>query len=121
MTSAKTHRSRDATKVGHVVLNAPRRAGGLRKLNPERMRSLSPGLRGTSYPGCATGGCVNPERVASFVPLTAVNLTYTCGRRRVIQPLQGWRNIQLSVRFPRVARASQPWAERCNPFGIVAS
>ena|SRR5712675_87959 len=22
-------------------------------------------------------------------------------------------------RSPRVARASQPWAERCNPFGIV--
>jgi len=23
----------------------------------------------------------------------------------------------ISHRLPRVARASQPWAERCNPFG----
>jgi hypothetical protein len=170
MTNAKTHRRGDATGVGRVVLNAPRRAGGPRKLNPERMRSLSPGLRGTSCPECATGGCVNPERVASFVPpapaawfgprkrghtahskgfahssagpagakrlecgvsrrfgvdvvngsvglLTAASHSNRC--RRAIQPLQGWR--LLSVRFPRVARASQPWAERYNPFGIVAS
>src|SRR5208282_3030581 len=33
--------------------------------HPERMRSLSPGLRGTSYPGFALGWGVNPERVAS--------------------------------------------------------
>jgi hypothetical protein len=99
-------------------------------LHPERMRSLSPGLRGTSYPGCATGGRVNPERVVSFVPLTAGNPPHSVRCRRVIQPLQGWRFP--SVRSPRVARASrlrsalrrgtaQPWVERCNPFGIAAS
>ena len=85
--------------------------------NPERVRTLSPGLRGTSYPGSGMGGCANPERVVSFVPLAAVNPTHSIHRRRVIQPLQGWR--ALSVRLPRVTRASQPWAERCNPFGIA--
>jgi hypothetical protein len=81
--------------------------------------AASPGLRGTSYPGCAAGGCANPERVASFLPLTEVNLTLGVRRLRVSQPLQGWR--PLSVRLPRVARASQPWAERCNPFRIATS
>src|ERR1035438_7113205 len=38
----------------------------------------------------------------------------------------GWPDSALSglgvywARTPRVARSSQPWAERCNPFGIVA-
>jgi len=34
---------------------------------------------------------------------------------RQIQPLQG---CNFSVFSPRVARGAQPWAERCNPFGI---
>ncbi len=124
--------------------------------HPEGIQSLSPGLRGTSYPGCAMGWGVNPERippsqnsrieprnpgffrkslhgnglgdvpfrgflgrVVSSVPFRAARLTCTVCRMRVIQPLQGWRF--LSARSPRVARASQPWAERCNPFGIAAS
>ena len=46
-------------------------------LNPERMRSLSPGLRAARYRGWATGWGVNPERAASFVPFTGVNPTHT--------------------------------------------
>ena len=29
-----------------------------------------------------------------------------------------FRVVGFSTRFPRVARASQPWAERHNPFGV---
>jgi hypothetical protein len=46
---------------------------------------------------------LNPERVASQ--------TLT----KEIQPFQG---CDASVFLPRVARSSQPWAERFNPFGI---
>jgi hypothetical protein len=116
MTNAKTQRSKGAAKVRRVFHNAPREARGLRKLHPERMRSLSPGLRGTSYPGFAAGRCLNPARVASSDPLAGIDLTRTGRCRRLIQPLQGWRFI--SVPSPRVARGSQPWAERSNPFGI---
>jgi|ERR1035441_749459 hypothetical protein len=52
-------------------------------LNPERMRSLSSGLRAARYPGWAMGWGVNPERVASFVPFTGVNPTHTVRRMRV--------------------------------------
>jgi hypothetical protein len=51
--------------------------------NPERMRSLSPGLRAARYPGWAMGWGVNPERVGSFVPFTGVNPTHTVRRMRV--------------------------------------
>ena len=88
--------------------------------HPERMRSLSPGLRGTSYPGCAMDGGRNPERVASFVLCTAVNPTAWRreptgrGAEATLTGLVG-----LSMLEPRVARASQPWAERYNPVGIA--
>jgi len=45
----------------------------------------------------------NPERVASHA------------LEKKIQPFQG---CDVSVFSPRVARSSQPWAERFNPFGI---
>jgi hypothetical protein len=64
-------------------------------------------------------GAHNPERVASSKPFKAVNPTYPVRRMTVIQPFQGWRVV--SVGSPRVARGSQPWAERFNPFGIVAT
>ena len=57
--------------------------------HPEGMRSCSPGLRGANYPGYAMGRGRNPSGLAVF-----------------------------SMLEPRVARASQPWAEGCNPFGI---
>jgi hypothetical protein len=43
-------------------------AAELPLLNPEGALSLSPGLRGTSYPGYPARDGTNPERVASFQP-----------------------------------------------------
>ena len=73
--------------------------------NPEGIGSLSPGLARfrEGLPWVATVGLHNPERVASHA------LT------RAIQPLQGCAE---SIFSPRVARSSQPWADRFNPFGI---
>ena len=88
--------------------------------HPERMTSLSSGLRGTSYTGCSMGWSLNPERVVSSVPHTVVNPTAWRRERtgRGGDPtLTGL--VGLSMLEPRVARASQPWAERCNPFGIA--
>jgi hypothetical protein len=48
----------------------------------------------------------NPKGVAST------------GHRKFIQPFQGF---DVPGRLPRVARSSQPRAERFNPFGIIAS
>jgi hypothetical protein len=88
--------------------------------HPEGMRSLSPGLRGTSYPGYAMSWGANPERVASPPrPVRsrrhAIGLTIV--KRTADATLSGL--VVLSMHEPRVARASQPWAERCNPFGIA--
>ena len=87
--------------------------------HPERMASLSPGLRGTSYPGCAMGWGLNPERVVSVVRRT-VAIPVAWRRERTGRggeaTLTGL--VGLSILEPRVARASQPWAESCNPFGI---
>jgi hypothetical protein len=33
--------------------------------NPEGIGSFSPGLRGTSHPGCTSDYCINSERVES--------------------------------------------------------
>ena len=88
--------------------------------HPERMRSLSPGLRGKSYPGWAAGLRLNPEGVASSIPPKWVNPTVWREERTgragdtTLTGLAG-----LSRFEPRVARASQPWAERYNPFGIA--
>ncbi|HEU0040519.1 MAG TPA: alpha/beta fold hydrolase [Verrucomicrobiae bacterium] len=64
--------------------------------------SASPGLRGTSYPG-----------------LPAVGISTPTGLRQVClaepQPRWGWLPRHI---FPKVARCSQPWALRRNPFGI---
>jgi hypothetical protein len=88
--------------------------------HPEKIRSLSPGLRGTSYPGCAMGWGINPERVASSPLSTVVKRTVwwreptsRCGE----STLTGL--VAPSMLEPRVARTSQPWAEGYNPFGIA--
>jgi hypothetical protein len=90
--------------------------------HPERMKSLSPGLRGTSYPGCATGCDLNPERIVSSVPCSnVVGATRTRrwlgqGGDATLTGLAGFSMVE-----PRVARASQPWADLSNPFGIAQS
>ena len=75
--------------------------------NPEGIVSSSPGLRGTSYPGSAGQKQINPNGVAGVFAV------------KKPQPRWGWENF--APRSPKVARASQPWALRRNPFGIHPS
>src|ERR1017187_10535159 len=70
--------------------------------NPKGIVSTSPGLRGTSYPGWLPAGISTPTGLR---PVSTV------------QPQPRWGCFPLS-RFPKVARASQPWALSRNPFGI---
>ena len=73
--------------------------------NPKGILSSSPGLPSPrGYPWMRVVIRHNPNGVASILaPRTAAT------------PLGLW---SFSNRFPRVARASQPWALRRNPFGI---
>jgi len=70
--------------------------------NPKGIVYSSPGLRGTSYPGLA------PVQFSTPTGLCPVTASKT-------QPRWGW---PTPPAFPRVARASQPWALGRNPFGI---
>ena len=78
-----------------------------RIFNPNGIVSVSPGLRGTSYPGWADGKPANPNGVAPHVLVTNHNPVGV--------------ECSFSRGSPRVARSSQPWAERRNPFGIRCS
>ena len=71
-------------------------------MNPNGIPSLSPGLRRRSYPGlCVRKLFPNPERVASS------------GARFDATPLGLMKHL---IRFPRVARASQPlYVSFCLP------
>ena len=69
---------------------------------PNGAKSFSPGLARSAYPGSTPQNGFNPNGVAS-------------SGARWMQPFQGWLR---GGRVPRVARASQPWAERWNPVGI---
>ena len=81
---------------------------GALTLNPKGIPSLSPGLRGTSYPGEVVPEFSQPQRGC---------VSFRLALRAMPQPLQGCSPL---ARPPRVARASQPWAGRCNPFRIEA-
>ena len=70
--------------------------------NPKGIVSSSPGLRGTSYPG---------SRRDRFSTPTGLCHVATEG------PQPRW-GCWVAAWFPRVARASQPWAWSRNPFGI---
>src|SRR2546426_9681247 len=76
------------------------------KSYPEGIVSVSPGLRGTSYPGSQVANISNPERVAS------------CGSRFDATPLGLTDPL---TRIPRVARSSQPWAGGRSPVGAAES
>jgi hypothetical protein len=89
--------------------------------NPKGIESFSPGLRGTSYPGCAIDLGVNPERVASSIP--SRRSTPRHGR----EPTGRGGDATLTIGLvglwmlePRVARASQPWAQCSHPFRMMA-
>jgi len=71
--------------------------------NPNGIPSQSPGLRGTSYPGCIVREVFNPNGVVSF------------GSRRCAATPLGL-NHQSNC-APRVVAALQPWAEGHSPFG----
>jgi hypothetical protein len=89
--------------------------------NPKGVASLSPGLRGTSYPGI--------EHPANHQPCKGCN---TVATDESASPFRGrdararaWRSNPFRVddlahRTPRVARASQPWAQRSHPFRMTA-
>ena len=88
--------------------NSPRKeapTGDLRNRpasNPKGIVSSSPGLRGTSYPGAGAEGYSTPTGLRPSCP-DAPQPRWGCG---------------LEARFPKVARASQPWALCRNPVGI---
>ena len=88
-----------ATGASHFIakLKSP-------SLNPKGILACSPGLRGTSYPGLSAEAKHNPNGVAAAVN-SAVGP----------QPRWGWMQRR---GFPKVTRASQPWVEGHNPFGI---
>ena len=81
-------------------------------LNPNGIPSLSPGLRGTNYPGFGSHTGFNPERVAARPASFVSHGDF----EPVPQPFQGWGIFADGA--PRVARASQPWADGSNPFRI---
>src|SRR2546427_5197869 len=83
--------------------------------HPKGMESFSPGLRGTSYPGCPRHPVLNPARVVSIAVYEYAASIYGAGDERAAT-LSGLMGSLLVS--PRVARSSQPWAKRCNPFGI---
>ena len=76
----------------------------IRDANPKGIPSLSPGLRGTSYPGRTTSeGEFNPNGVV------ACRVDMRCNPVGV---------GRFPIGPPRVARPSQPWADGHNPVGI---
>ena len=70
---------------------------------PTGLRPPAQGCEPASYPGCSRPGRFNPNGVAAFRPTHGHN-PVGVGRMR--------------AGFPRVARASQPWALGRNPVGI---
>ena len=89
--------------------------------NPKGIASLSPGLRGTSYPGFAhrksqqpCKGCITVSAGPAPRPC---HPNHTRAQDSRSNP---FRVEPSSHRTPRVARASQPWAERYHPFRMMA-
>ena len=74
-----------------------------RDANPKGIPSLSPGLRGTSYPGKTSEGEFNPNGVVAY------RVDMRCNPVGV---------GRFCIGPPRVARSSQPWADGHNPVGI---
>ena len=76
----------------------------IRDANPKGIPSLSPGLRGTSYPGSTTSeGEFNPNGVVA------------CRVDKRCNPVGVGR---IPIGPPKVARSSQPWADGHNLVGI---
>src|SRR5208282_821332 len=75
-------------------------------VNPKGIGAFSPGLARfrEGLPWVTIFQFHNPEKVAS---------------QRLAKGIQPFQGCHLSVFSPRVARSSQPWADRFNPFGIA--
>ena len=97
----------DNAMLGKVKVRASTPIFRVRVSNPKGIPSLSPGLRGTSYPGKPKENTPQPQRGCIFV---AGHERRRCNPFRVVGDCD---------RFPRVARSSQPWVEFSNPFRIV--
>jgi hypothetical protein len=124
----------------------PLEFGHLSPGNANGVSSSSPGLRGTSYPGCVPGSSSNSERVESrlgFHQVEAVRHSIAGQKgphrrlsfqdefprrlrryeiefdeRQVGDGCNSFRVDLASGRPPRVARSSQPWAGRWNAVGV---
>jgi len=81
-------------------------------VNPKGIPSQSPGLRGTSYPGCDRSK--EPPTLKGLQRLTRT----AAARHKPAPCCNPFRVERGSGTQPRVARSSQPWAEGYNPFGI---
>jgi hypothetical protein len=105
-----------------IVAQAPVLLWGVDTLgNPKGIASFSPGLRGTSYPGFEHPKDLQPCRGC----LTASTDPFSSPSRRIDDRAGEGRSNPFRVGpsfygTPRVARASQPWAERFHPFRMTA-
>jgi hypothetical protein len=118
MNRAFAHRQPQPAGVAQI-LNLPWSPDTLG--NPEGIGSLSPGLRGTSYPGFEhrkthqpCKGCLTASTDAFSPPCRGID-DHADDRRS-----NPFRVDATSYRTPRVARASQPWAKRSHPFRMTA-
>ena len=81
-------------------------------VNPKGILSLSPGLRGASYPGCGRSKESPTLKGLQHLARTATT------RQQPGTCCNPFRVDYYSATKPRVARASQPWARRYHSFGI---
>jgi hypothetical protein len=89
--------------------------------NPKGIASFSPGLRGTSYPGFEHPIDRQPCKGCSSVSTrAALSRGHRIDDRASGRRSNPFRVGSSSGRIPRVARASQPWAERLHPFRMMA-
>jgi hypothetical protein len=91
--------------------------------NPKGIVSLSPGLRGTSYPGFQFQQRKTHQPCKGCLTAPTDPLSPPC--RGIDDRAGGRRSNPYRVdapprRTPRVARASQPWAQRSHPFRMTA-
>src|SRR5437867_12493343 len=78
---------------------------------PKGLHHAAQGCEERATLGATFLGPINPERVAA-------QRTTDTPSQAAMQPFQGWR---IGCTFPpKVARSSQPWAERFHPVGMAA-
>ena len=129
---------RTTARLGHLLNCLRRLVWSLDiQANPKGTASFSPGLRGTSYPGfkhrknrqpckgCLTAEWGGDSLSPQFQARSAGDTPSPPRKREIDAALGDRRSNPFRVdapphRTPRVARASQPWAERFHPFRMTA-